>query len=34
MEQFKDFISKDAYDIQTTFKDIKGKQVPMKISFK
>jgi len=31
---FKDFIKQDAFDIQTTFKDIKDKQVPMEISFK
>jgi len=34
LEKFKNFISMDAYNIDTTFRQVKDKQIPMEVSFK
>lgn len=34
LDNFKKFISKNAYDIRITYKEIKNKNIPMAISFR
>ena len=34
LNNFKNFISNDAYNIFYTFKEMKDKQIPMEVSFK
>ena len=34
LDNFKKFISKDAYDIRITYKEIKNKNIPVEISFR
>ena len=34
LDNFKNFISKNAYDIRITYKEMKNKSIPIKINFK
>lgn len=34
LDNFKNFISKNAYDIRITYKEMKNKSVPIEINFK
>ena len=34
LDNFKNFISKDAYDIKVTYEEMKDKHIPVEISFR
>lgn len=34
LDNFKNFISKDAYDIRVTYKEMKDKHIPVEINFR